>query len=198
MTIVRIARSMIWLAMMRLPGERFTPLLVCQCQRCAYNIRFAGAIGIVLDFPGQETARRGPLGMYALYSLLTAAGVLLLSPYFLLRGLIQGKYISNIRERLGWRFPPELCGASAPGTTEKAIWIHAVSVGEVLAVLPLVQQLKERFPLRRLVVSTTTVTGQKIARERMPFAVAVFYFPLDWRGPVRRALAVARAAAVIV
>lgn len=136
--------------------------------------------------------------MYALYSLLTAAGVLLLSPYFLLRGLIQGKYISNIRERLGWRFPPELCGASAPGTTEKAIWIHAVSVGEVLAVLPLAQQLKERFPLRRLVVSTTTVTGQKIARERMPFADAVFYFPLDWRGPVRRALAVARAAAVIV
>ncbi len=46
--------------------------------------------------------------MYALYSLLTAAGMLLLSPYFLIRGLIQGKYLSNIPERLGWRFPPEL------------------------------------------------------------------------------------------
>ena len=136
--------------------------------------------------------------MYALYSLLTAAGMLLLSPYFLLRGLIQGKYLSNIPERLGWRFPPELCNKNLPGSTEKAIWIHAVSVGEVLAVLPLAQQLKRRFPLRRLVVSTTTATGQKLARERMPFADAVFYFPLDWRGPVRRALAAARAGSVIV
>ena len=57
---------------------------------------------------------------------------------------------------------------------------------------------RRRFPQRRLVVSTTTVTGQKIARERMPFADAIFYFPLDWRGPVRRALAAARPAAVII
>src|ERR1700687_5861221 len=136
--------------------------------------------------------------MYALYSLLTAAGMLLLSPYFLLRGLIQGKYLSNIPERLGWKFPPELHGGGSPDSTEKPIWIHAASVGEVLAALPLAQHLKKRFPLRRLVVSTTTVTGQKIARERMPFADAVFYFPLDWRGPVRRALAAAHAGAVII
>jgi 3-deoxy-D-manno-octulosonic-acid transferase len=136
--------------------------------------------------------------MYALYSLLTAAGMLLLSPYFLLRGLIQGKYVSNIPERLGWKFPPELRNESSPGSTQKSIWIHAVSVGEVLAVLPLAQQLKARFPQLRLVVSTTTVTGQKLARERMPFADAVFYFPLDWRGPVNRALAAAHPAAVIV
>ena len=135
--------------------------------------------------------------MYALYSLLTAAGVLLLSPYFLLRGWIQGKYLSNISERLGWRFPPELRGGG-DGTRERPIWIHAVSVGEVFAVLPLAKQLKKKFPLRRLVVSTTTVTGQKLARERMPFADAVFYFPLDWSGPVRRTLAAARAMAVIV
>jgi len=135
--------------------------------------------------------------MYALYSLLTAAGILLLSPYFLLRGLIQGKYLSNIPERLGWRFPPELRGGSE-GAREKSIWIHAVSVGEVLAVLPLALLLKKRFPLRRLVVSTTTLTGQKVARERMPFADAVFYFPLDWRGPVKRALDAARPGAVII
>jgi 3-deoxy-D-manno-octulosonic-acid transferase len=136
--------------------------------------------------------------MYALYSLLMAAGVLLLSPYFLLRGLLQGKYLGNLPERLGWRFPPELREEHSPGSPEKSIWIHAVSVGEVLAVLPLARQLKERFPLRRLVVSTTTVTGHKVARERMPFADAVFYFPLDWRGPVRRALAAARAGEVII
>jgi 3-deoxy-D-manno-octulosonic-acid transferase len=135
--------------------------------------------------------------MYALYSLLTVVGVLLLSPYFLVRGLMQGKYISNIPERLGWRFPQEL-REDFVGPREKAIWIHAVSVGEVLAVLPLARQLKTRFPSRRVVVSTTTVTGQKLARERMPFADAVFYFPLDWRGPIRRALAATGAAAVII
>jgi len=124
--------------------------------------------------------------------------MLLLSPYFLLRGLIQRKYLSNIPERLGWRFPPELRDENSPGLGQKSMWIHAVSVGEVLAVLPLAQQLKKRFPQLRLVVSTTTVTGQKIARERMPFADAVFYFPLDWSGPVRRALGAARAAAMII
>ncbi|HXR09615.1 MAG TPA: glycosyltransferase N-terminal domain-containing protein, partial [Candidatus Acidoferrales bacterium] len=56
----------------------------------------------------------------------------------------------------------------------------------------------KRFPQRCLVVSTTTITGQKIARERMPFANAIFYFPLDWCGPVRRALAAARPGAVII
>jgi 3-deoxy-D-manno-octulosonic-acid transferase len=136
--------------------------------------------------------------MYALYSLLTAAGMILLSPYFLVRGLIQGKYLGNIPERLGWRFPPELRGREFLGARQKSIWIHAVSVGEVLAVLPLALKLKKRFPQCRLVVSTTTVTGQKLARERMAFADAVFYFPLDWRGPVRRALAAASAKAVII
>jgi 3-deoxy-D-manno-octulosonic-acid transferase len=136
--------------------------------------------------------------MYVLYSLLTAAGLLLLSPYFLLRGLIQGKYLGNIRERLGWKFPPELIASRPSGTQEKPIWIHAVSVGEVLAVLPLAQQLKQRYPQRRLIVSTTTATGQKVARERMLFADTTFYFPLDWRGPVRRALAATCAGAVIV
>ena len=135
--------------------------------------------------------------MYALYSLLTAVGVLLLSPYFLVRGLIQGKYLSNIPERMGWRFPAEL--QAGPGESrEKSIWIHAVSVGEVLAVLPLARLLKQKFPQRPLVISTTTVTGQKLARERMSFADAVFYFPLDWPGPVRRALQAAHPAAVMI
>jgi 3-deoxy-D-manno-octulosonic-acid transferase len=111
---------------------------------------------------------------------------------------VQRKYLSNIPERFGWRFPAELHKANSSGSMDISIWIHAVSVGEVLAVLPLAQQLKKKFPERRLIVSTTTVTGQKLARERMPFADAVFYFPLDWRGPIRRALAATRASAVVV
>src|ERR1700675_1950669 len=136
--------------------------------------------------------------MYMLYSLLTAAGMVPLSPYFLIRGMIDGKYLGHVRERLGWKFPEELRLGNGRGRPEGTIWIHAVSMGEVLAVYPLAKQLKQRYPERRLVVSTTTATGQKLARERMPFADAIFYFPLDWRGPVRRALATARAGAVIV
>lgn len=136
--------------------------------------------------------------MYAIYSLLTAAGMLLLSPYFLVRGLIQKKYLSNLPERLGRKFPVELTAASSAGTLEKPIWIHAVSVGEVLAALPLARRLKEEYPSRRLVVSTTTLTGQKLAHERMPFADAIFFFPLDWRGPVKRALAAANPAAIMI
>ncbi len=136
--------------------------------------------------------------MYALYSLLTAAGMVLLSPYFLIRGLIGGKYLGNVRERLGWGFPQELRLGRREVRSEGAIWIHAVSVGEVLAALPLAKQLKERYPDRRLIVSTTTATGQEIARERMQFADAIFYFPLDWPGPVRRALKTARPTVVII
>ena len=128
--------------------------------------------------------------MYAFYSLLTGTAMVLLSPYFLVRGMISGKYLRQVAERLGWRFPPELRvgGMSVPGSDAGAggaIWIHAVSVGEVLAALPLAHELKRRHPERRLIVSTTTTTGQKVARERMHFANAIFYFPLDWQGPVR-------------
>jgi len=136
--------------------------------------------------------------MYALYSLLTAAGMVLLSPYFLIRGLIDGKYLGHVRERLGWGFPQELRLGSGQGRNEGTIWIHAVSVGEVLAAYPLAKQLKERHRDSRLVVSTTTATGQKLARERMQFADAIFYFPLDWRGPVRRAIKMVRPATVII
>ena len=136
-------------------------------------------------------------GMYTLYSLLTAAGMVLLSPYFLIRGLIRGKGLDNLPERFGWKYPVEV-RANTKGADEKSIWIHAVSVGEVLAVLPLARSLKSKYPGCRLLISTTTATGQQLARERMDFADAIFYFPLDWVGPVRRALGATRASVVLI
>jgi 3-deoxy-D-manno-octulosonic-acid transferase len=138
-----------------------------------------------------------PQNMYIIYSVVTAVGMILLSPYFFVRGLISGKYIDHVAERLGWRFPPELQSRDA-SEDGGAIWIHAVSVGEVLAVLPLAGRIKDRFPRRRLVISTTTKTGQQLARERKQAADAVFYFPMDWRGPARRTLRAVRPAAVII
>jgi 3-deoxy-D-manno-octulosonic-acid transferase len=134
--------------------------------------------------------------MYFLYNVILTAGLILLAPYFLVRGLIRGKNLRNLPERLGLRFPQEL--ARANGDAKGGIWLHAVSVGEVLAALPLARALKERYPERRLVISTTTETGQALACERMTFANAVLYFPLDMRGPMRRAFRAIRPGLIVV
>ena len=134
--------------------------------------------------------------MYFLYSVFATTVLLLLAPYFLVRGLLRGKNLRNLPERLGLRFPPELARPDA--RSQGGIWLHAVSVGEVLAALPLARSLQERFPQRRLVISTTTETGQALARERMKFADAVFYFPLDLPGAMRRTLRAVRPGLIVV
>src|SRR5207302_2368705 len=88
--------------------------------------------------------------------------------------------------------------AKLPADSTGAIWIHAVSVGEALSSITLARRLKEAYPIRALIISTTTNTGQALARERMPFADAVIYFPLDWTFCVRRALDAVRPSVVLV
>jgi 3-deoxy-D-manno-octulosonic-acid transferase len=141
--------------------------------------------------------------MYFLYSFLAAAAALLLSPYLLIQGLRRGKYLRSLAQRLGSlpanaRIAPNPGQASEPDHAEGAIWIHAVSVGETLAALPLARQLKERFPTRRVVFSTTTETGQQLARERLGFVDAIFYFPLDWTFALRRTFCAVRPAIVVI
>src|ERR1700693_4733430 len=120
---------------------------------------------------------------------------LLLVPYWLVQGLRHGKYLANLGERLGFSFPA-LAKLSTNSTG--AMWIHAVSVGEALSGITLARRLKEAYPNRPLVISTTTQTGQALARERMPFADAVIYFPLDWAFCVRRALNAVRPSLVLI
>ncbi len=133
--------------------------------------------------------------MYFIYSLLMGLIALLLTPYWIVQGLRHGKYFSNLGQRLGFSFPTL---SKLPENRAGAVWIHAVSVGEVLSGVTLARRLKQAFPDRPLVVSTTTLTGQALARERMPFADAIFYFPLDWAFCVRRVLHAARPSIVIV
>ncbi len=133
--------------------------------------------------------------MYFIYSFLLGLAALLLAPYWLVQGLRHGKYLSNLGERLGFSFPAL---EKLPAQTGGAIWIHAVSVGEALSGITLARRLKEAYPNRPLIISTTTQTGQALARERMPFADAVMYFPLDWAFCVRRALDAARPSVVLV
>ncbi len=132
--------------------------------------------------------------MYLLYRLATTVGMLLIGPYYAWRGWRRGEPASTLWERFGAvPLPIADRAAAMPG----AIWIHAVSVGEVLAAQPLVERLKARSD-RLVFVSTTTETGRRLARERLPSVDGIFYFPLDWVVPVRRALRVLRPALVII
>lgn len=117
--------------------------------------------------------------MYFAYSALLALVLVVGSPYWLYEMLRHGKYRKGLGERLG-RVPSRLGSISAP-----TIWIHAVSVGEVLAVSELVRQLRAEFSQYRVFVSTTTDTGQRLARQRFG-EENVFYFPLDFTFAARR------------
>lgn len=137
--------------------------------------------------------------MYFIYRVLTAVGMLVFAPYFALRGWRRGERRGALRERLGV-LPSEISSRVSTSSADRRapVWIHAVSVGEVLAARPLVDGLKSRYPARLVFVSTTTETGQRLARERLQSADGIFYFPLDWVVPVRRALRSLRPALVII
>lgn len=130
--------------------------------------------------------------MYFLYSLLLTVGFIALLPKFAIDALRSRKYVTGLSQRLG-KLP------ALPSQDRPVIWIHCVSVGETEAARPLIRSLLEKFPLHQLVVSTTTVTGQKVARSAFGReASAVFYFPIDWAWTVRRVLRVLRPAAVLI
>jgi 3-deoxy-D-manno-octulosonic-acid transferase len=139
--------------------------------------------------------KRSKRGVYFLYSLLMGVAAFVTSPYWLLQGIRHGKYLSNLNQRLGFSVP-EL--EKLPAQRAGAIWIHAVSVGEALSGMPLAKRLKELYPQRPLIVSTTTQTGYALAKERMPFADAVIYSPLDWAFCVRRVMEAVKPALVLV
>src|ERR1043166_322634 len=128
--------------------------------------------------------------MYLAYSLLLTLGLIVLLPYYLIQALAHGKYIAGLRQRLG---------SVPPVNGKPVIWLHCVSVGETQAARPLAQRVKQQFPHHALVVSTITLTGQKLARDVFrTTAESVLYFPFDWRWSVRRALKTINPPAVLL
>jgi 3-deoxy-D-manno-octulosonic-acid transferase len=120
--------------------------------------------------------------MYFLYSLLLTLGVVALLPRFIVDAFRHGKYVQGLRERLG-RLP------AVETNGRPVIWLHCVSVGEAQAARPLARAILDKFPSHALVVSTTTLTGQRVARDVFrDDAAAVFYFPFDWAWTARRSL----------
>ena len=124
--------------------------------------------------------------MYFLYSLATLLAAILLSPYFLYQALRYHKYVANLGQRLGY------LPVSFNLDAEDSIWVHAVSVGEVLAARPVISELKLRYPSLRIFLSTTTITGQQIAQRTATDADGIFYCPFDWTFVVRRTLALVK------
>ncbi|SRR6266496_1669160 len=129
--------------------------------------------------------------MYLIYSALLAVGLLIATPYWLLEMLRHGKYRKGLLQRLG-KVP-----ISVRDPDGQSIWVHAVSVGEVLAVSKLIGKLRVEFPQHRILISTTTDTGQALASKRFG-AGNVFYFPLDFSFAMRRYLAAIRPDLVVI
>jgi 3-deoxy-D-manno-octulosonic-acid transferase len=130
--------------------------------------------------------------MYVLYSALLTLFLLLTLPYWLLQMMRHGKYRAGIRQRFG-AVPLALSQRGG----KPVIWLHAVSVGEVVASIAVAEVLRHRFPSHRLLISTTTSSGQKLAAQRFG-ADNVFFFPLDFTFAIRPYLETLRPELVVV
>lgn len=124
--------------------------------------------------------------MYFLYSLVAFGLFVAVSPWFVYQALRYKKYVGSLGQRMGY------LPVSFNVDGDESIWIHAVSVGEVLTVRPLVRDLRQRHPRLRVFVSTTTLAGHEVARRQVHDADAVFYFPFDLGVFVRRTLDLVR------
>ncbi len=121
--------------------------------------------------------------MYLLYDLLLLFAIPLLAPYALLKGL---RY-DNLLRGLGERFALYRPGRLVPLRNRKVIWVHAVSVGETRASIPLLKELRASFPDAAIVLSSLTYTGRSTAEEIDVADLRVF-LPYDLPWIVARAL----------
>lgn len=135
-----------------------------------------------------EPAGFGMLGraratlMFFLYGLAFSLGVIIVAPFYLWRYRRAAFLRDSWRERLGY-LPAHFCQPE-----RGAVWVHAVSVGETLAVSGLVQALHQQYPGRKIFISHATPTGREIGEKTLPEVAGRFYLPLDWDRCVRRAL----------
>lgn len=131
--------------------------------------------------------------IFLLYRVLQGLASPAILVYLLLRGLNNPRYFSTLGERRGALDP------SWQQTVSASIWFHAVSVGEVLAAVPLIEAIRQRTPATPLFVSTTTLAGRETASKRLAGRVDGFFFaPFDFVWCVRRVLRRLRPSVVVV
>jgi 3-deoxy-D-manno-octulosonic-acid transferase len=131
--------------------------------------------------------------LIAIYSLLLALVLVLSAPVWLWRMAATGRYREGLAERLG--FVSNSLRAAVEG--KKVVWVHAVSVGETLAAERMITELQQMLPGYVIAISTTTATGQKLARERFA-GCPVFFYPLDFAFAVRAYLRVLRPSLLVL
>ena len=135
---------------------------------------------IILDWTAERLVRLRMILFF--YNLALLAALVVGAPWWLWKMATTHKYRAGIGERLGGT--GRIRSLISSGSARPVLWLHAVSVGEVIAASRLVGELDSAFPQYRLFISTTTRTGQDLARQRFG-ADRVFYCPLDLPWAVR-------------
>jgi 3-deoxy-D-manno-octulosonic-acid transferase len=117
--------------------------------------------------------------IYQLYNILLTFLLILASPYFLLRSLIQKRFRKALPQRMGFFQDPSF---------KRPIWVHAVSVGEVFCSIPLLKKIKKEFPHLKIILTTMTSTGNETAKTYLPEADQVLFLPIDHPFIIRRTI----------
>jgi 3-deoxy-D-manno-octulosonic-acid transferase len=133
-------------------------------------------------------------GMYILYNTILFATMFIILPYFLLKMAFTGKYRKSLVQKLGGRQTQILTDLG----DGPRVWVHAVSVGEVMAAAPIVAFLKMKRPEIMIIFSTSTETGQQMAQQLVKDADAFIYFPLDIPYVVRKIIRLAKPAVFVM
>jgi 3-deoxy-D-manno-octulosonic-acid transferase len=130
--------------------------------------------------------------IHVLYNILLLPATLFVIPYHIYRSLSRGRR-SALAERLGFIPPAKVALLAGEG----AIWVHAVSVGETIAAIPLLKALKKKYPARKILFTNGTETGRGVA-EKLAEVDCCFYFPFDYRFAVSRVLRLVRPSLVVI
>ena len=151
-------------------------------------MHFASETWDSLNFLDTKAEKFEDTYMYILYNIILFATAIIILPYFLLKIIFTGKYRKSLVQKLGGRQEKIL----ADFKDGPRVWIHAVSVGEVTAAAPIIASLKIKRPEGQIIFSTSTETGQEMARKFIKGADAFIYFPLDILYIVRKMIKLAK------
>lgn len=113
--------------------------------------------------------------MQVLYNLAAILVVILIIPVFMIRSIRERGFVERIRQSFGF-FPK---GALDPVAKKNCIWVHAASVGEIVATSPLIKEFRHEFPKSPILVSVVTTSGYEMANRIIKDADSIIYFPLD-------------------
>lgn len=113
--------------------------------------------------------------MYIIYNLLMIGAFFLILPYFIYRSVCEKGFTRRFRQCLGGISDEEIAAVAH----KECIWIHGASVGEIVATSPLVKEIRKAMPDAPILVSAVTVGGYDMAKQIIPEADAIIYFPLD-------------------